>query len=298
MRRGGERSSLGKPAPTRPRRRSRTARAARGRARARRLDCGRRPRPGARRASGFADRRCILSTEDEPAIERLVGALEIDGIISPGTDWPVGVAARVARARRAAAPDLARRRRCSRRTSSASASGSRRRACRSRARGSSAAATSCPRSTAPVVVKAPDRQGQKGLTLVADPAELPAAIETARGAARNGLALVEELVDGPEVTVVGFSVGGVFTALAVTDRLTAEPPAFGVALAHVWPSARARHRAWPRSRARGRGARDRERAVVHAAARRPRRAEGDRGRGAARRRPRRRARRGRDRAST
>ena len=44
----------------------------------------------------FADRRCILSTEDEPSIERLVAALEIDGIISPGTDWPVGVAARVA----------------------------------------------------------------------------------------------------------------------------------------------------------------------------------------------------------
>ena len=44
----------------------------------------------------FADRRCILSTEDEPAIERLVGALEIDGIISPGTDWPVGVGARIA----------------------------------------------------------------------------------------------------------------------------------------------------------------------------------------------------------
>ncbi|MFL5955138.1 MAG: hypothetical protein ACJ76I_13635, partial [Gaiellaceae bacterium] len=44
----------------------------------------------------FADRRCSLSTEDEPALERLVGALEIDGIISPGTDWPVGVAARIA----------------------------------------------------------------------------------------------------------------------------------------------------------------------------------------------------------
>ena len=52
--------------------------------------------PGARPGFRFADRRCILSTEDEPAIERLVGALEIDGIISPGTDWPVGVAARVA----------------------------------------------------------------------------------------------------------------------------------------------------------------------------------------------------------
>src|SRR5947208_6069406 len=44
----------------------------------------------------FADRRCILSTEDEPAIERLVGALEVGGIISPGTDWPVAVAARIA----------------------------------------------------------------------------------------------------------------------------------------------------------------------------------------------------------
>ena len=44
----------------------------------------------------FADRRCILSTEDEPAIERLITALAIDGIVSPGTDWPVGVAARVA----------------------------------------------------------------------------------------------------------------------------------------------------------------------------------------------------------
>ena len=36
--------------------------------------------------------------------------------------------------------------------------------------------------------------------------------------------------------MIGFSVDGVFTALAVTDRITAAPPAFGVALAHVWPS--------------------------------------------------------------
>ena len=44
----------------------------------------------------FADRRCILSTEDEPAIERLAAALSLDGVIAPGTDWPVAVAARVA----------------------------------------------------------------------------------------------------------------------------------------------------------------------------------------------------------
>jgi biotin carboxylase len=188
-------------------------------------------------APGFrlADRRCILSTEDEPAIERLVGALRADGIIAPGTDWPVGVAARIAE--RTGLPHP---------ISPATAVLATNKL-RQRERLAEAGVPQ-PRSwviggedalpdvSGPVVVKAPDRQGQKGLTLVTDLAELPGAIETARSAARNGLALVEELVDGPEVTVVGFSVRGAFTPLVVTDRLVAEPPAFGVALAHVWPS--------------------------------------------------------------
>ena len=183
----------------------------------------------------FADRRCILSTEDEPAIERLVGALGIDGIISPGTDWPVGVAARIAE--RAGLPHP-----ISSQTAVLATN-----KLRQRERLAEAGVPQPkswvvgngdepPAVDGPVVVKAPDRQGQKGLTLVVDPAALVPAIETARGAARSGLALVEELVDGPEVTVVGFSIDGVFTALTVTDRITAELPAFGVALAHVWPS--------------------------------------------------------------
>ena len=36
---------------------------------------------------------------------------------------------------------------------------------------------------------------------------------------------------------MGFSVRGAFHCLAITDRIVANPPAFGVALAHVWPSA-------------------------------------------------------------
>jgi biotin carboxylase len=189
-------------------------------------------------APGFrlADRRCILSTEDEPAIERLVGALEIDGIVSPGTDWPVGVAARIAE--RTGLPHP-----ISPQTAVLATN-----KLRQRERLAEAGVPQ-PRSwvvggedappelSGPAVVKAPDRQGQKGLTLVTDPAGLPAAIEIARGASRSGLALVEEFVDGPEVTVVGFSAGGVFTALTVTDRVVADPPAFGVALAHVWPAA-------------------------------------------------------------
>jgi biotin carboxylase len=183
----------------------------------------------------FADRRCILSTEDEPALERLVGALGIDGIVSPGTDWPVGVAARIAERSglpHAIAPATAvlatNKLRQRERLAEAGVPQP-----RSWVVG---AADSPPDVDGPVVVKAPDRQGQKGLALVEDRAGLADAIATARSVARSGLALVEELVDGPEVTVVGFSVGGTFTTLTVTDREVAEPPAFGVALAHVWPS--------------------------------------------------------------
>jgi biotin carboxylase len=187
-------------------------------------------------APGFrlADRRCIVSTEDEPAIERLAAALDLDGIIAPGTDWPVAVAARVA-AKLGLPHPIA--------PEAALLATSKQ---RQRAR-LDAAGVPQPRWQAvtdagdvelepPLVVKAPDRQGQKGLTLVRTPEELPAAVEAARAASRNGVALVEELVDGPETTVVGFSTDGAFSALAVTDRLTAEPPAFGVALAHVYPA--------------------------------------------------------------
>ncbi len=188
-------------------------------------------------APGFrlADRRCILSTEDEPALERLVDALGIDGIVSPGTDWPVGVAARIA-ARAGLAHPLAPA------TAVLATNKLRQRERLAEAgvpqpRSWVVGATDEPPAVdGPVVVKAPDRQGQKGLALVEDVADLPAAIANARAVARSGVALVEELVDGPEVTVVGFSVGGAFTSLTVTDRVVADPPAFGVALAHVWPS--------------------------------------------------------------
>jgi biotin carboxylase len=183
----------------------------------------------------FADRRCILSTEDEPAIERLVGALGIDGIISPGTDWPVAVAARLAE--RSGLPHP-----ISPATAVLATNKLRQRERLAEAgvpqpRSWVAGSEDSPHEvTLPCVVKAPDRQGQKGMTLVTVAAELAPAVALARAASRNGLVLVEELVDGPELTVVGWSAGGDFTAVSVTDRIVADPPAFGVALAHVWPS--------------------------------------------------------------
>src|SRR5438067_8937440 len=44
----------------------------------------------------YADRRAIVSIEDEPAIDRLARAEQVDGILAAGTDHAVATAARVA----------------------------------------------------------------------------------------------------------------------------------------------------------------------------------------------------------
>ena len=87
----------------------------------------------------------------------------------------------------------------------------------------------------PVVVKAADRSSRGGLSLVRRPAGLERALASAREVSRTGVVLVEEYVDGPEVTVTGFSAGGNFVPLAVTDRIAAEE-GLGVPLGYAWPS--------------------------------------------------------------
>jgi biotin carboxylase len=181
----------------------------------------------------YADRRAIISTEDEPRISRLAEAERIDGVIAPGIDWPVAIAARVAERQGLSHP-------ISGVVASLATS-----KLKQRERLGEAGVpqprwqiVTEPNETAevPSVVKAPDRQGQKGLSLVKEAGELRGALENAIAESRSGVAIVEELVEGPEVTVNAFSVGGQFVPLTVTDRLTADPPAFGVALAHAWPS--------------------------------------------------------------
>ena len=184
-------------------------------------------------AVGFAHatERALISTEDEVAVERLARARRVAGIVSPGADWTVGVAARVAE--RAGLPHP-----ISAATAAIATSKPRQRVAFADAGVPHATEIDPAAPRFPCVVKAPDRQGQRGLTLVRDPAELAAALAVARAEARSGPPLVEELVDGPELTVNAFVSDGVFVPLTVTDRLLAEPPAFGVARAHAWPSER------------------------------------------------------------
>jgi biotin carboxylase len=187
----------------------------------------------------YADRRAIVSTEDESSIERLAGAERVDGLIAPGIDWPVAIAARVAE--RLALPHP-----ISAETATLSTSKLRQRERFAEAgvpqpeyevcSGAAEATKAAERIGLPCVIKAPDRQGQRGLTLVRSAEEVRAAVDLALDASRSATLLVEEHVPGREVTVNAFSSGGHFTPLTVTDRLTAPLPAFGVALTHAWPS--------------------------------------------------------------
>jgi biotin carboxylase len=182
----------------------------------------------------FADRRAVVSSEDEPAIGMLAAAEELDGVIAPGIDWPVAIAARLA-ARLGLSHPL------SPETAALAVSKLRQRerlAEHGVPQPEWRVVTEAPHDLeVPLVVKPPDRQGQKGLTLVREREHLQGAVETAVSASRTSVALVEELVEGPEVTVNAFSTGGHFHPLAVNDRVTATgEAAFGVALAHVWPS--------------------------------------------------------------
>lgn len=192
-------------------------------------------------APGFplADRRALISAEDEPALERLASAEEIDGVIAPGIDWSVAIAARISaklglphplsvESAQLAVSKLRQRERFAEaglpfaRYAVAS-------------RGEEAAAAAADLGF-PLVVKAPDRQGQRGLALARGHEELGLAVERALAASRSGLCIIEQLEPGREATVIGFSLDGHYHALAVTDRRSAMTPAFGVSLEHAWPS--------------------------------------------------------------
>ncbi|HEY3017678.1 MAG TPA: ATP-grasp domain-containing protein [Gaiellaceae bacterium] len=187
----------------------------------------------------YADRRAIVSTEDESGIERLASAERVDGLIAPGIDWPVAIAARIAE--RLALPHP-----ISPETAALSTSKLRQRERFEEAgvpqpayeicSGPREATEAAKRIGFPCVVKAPDRQGQRGLTLVRAEEDVQEAVRVALDASRSATLLVEEHVPGREITVNAFSSHGHFSPLTVTDRLTAPLPAFGVALTHVWPS--------------------------------------------------------------
>jgi len=192
-------------------------------------------------APGFrsADRRAIVSIEDEPAIERLARAEDVHGIVAPGTDHAVAIGARVAQ--RLALPHplkpetallAASRRRQRERLDLAGIPQPRSRVCRTLDELFAAA----DELGYPCVVEAPDRLGERGVARAADRDQLAAAATMALAESHDDYCLVEELVGSRLVEVLAFALDGRLVPLLVHDREQAPPPAFGVPLAHAWPA--------------------------------------------------------------
>jgi len=89
----------------------------------------------------------------------------------------------------------------------------------------------------PLVVKAADSQGQRGMTVVRSDDDLAASVALARSASRTGTVLVEEFRQGPEITINAWMYNGEPAQLAVLDRVTVNPPPhLGICVQHVFPT--------------------------------------------------------------
>lgn len=100
-----------------------------------------------------------------------------------------------------------------------------------------AARAAARRISAPVIVKPADSSGGRGVTLVKPTEsgdEVVRAFHRAVHFSRCRTALIEDFVDGPEVSVEAVTVQGRTRIVAVTDKLTTGPPFF-VEIGHSQP---------------------------------------------------------------
>ena len=91
--------------------------------------------------------------------------------------------------------------------------------------GSAAEAESWPWG-GPAIVKPTDRSGSRGVTKVTAPAALPAAVQRALQQSLEKAAIIEEFVEGREISVETISWQGQHHLLAMTDKVTSGAPYF------------------------------------------------------------------------
>lgn len=89
--------------------------------------------------------------------------------------------------------------------------------------------------TFPVIIKPVDRSGSRAIFKAQRPEEVPEAVATAIQESFIKSAIIEEFIQGAEVSVETISWKGIHTILAITDKVTTNDPYF-VELAHHQPS--------------------------------------------------------------
>lgn len=87
----------------------------------------------------------------------------------------------------------------------------------------------------PCIIKPTDNAGSHGVAKVYSFQELQDNYEYAHSCSRHGKVIVEEYLDGPEVSVEVMVVNGVVNILQITDKITTEAPHF-VEMGHTQPS--------------------------------------------------------------
>ena len=87
----------------------------------------------------------------------------------------------------------------------------------------------------PLIVKPTDRSGSRGVEKVCDPVQLQAAIVRAQNESFEHKAIIEEFVEGREISVESISFEGKHYILQITDKITTGAPFF-VELEHHQPS--------------------------------------------------------------
>ena len=87
----------------------------------------------------------------------------------------------------------------------------------------------------PCIIKPTDNAGSHGVAKVNCIQELLDSYEYAHSCSRHGKVIVEEYLDGPEVSVEVMVVNGVVNILQITDKITTEAPHF-VEMGHTQPS--------------------------------------------------------------
>lgn len=89
----------------------------------------------------------------------------------------------------------------------------------------------------PLVIKPADAQGQRGTSRIDSADQLSDAADRALGSSRRGAILIEEFVDGLELTVSVWAEAGEPRVLLVADRITYNPPpSIGICFQHCTPS--------------------------------------------------------------
>lgn len=89
--------------------------------------------------------------------------------------------------------------------------------------------------TFPCIIKPTDNAGSHGVAKVYSFQELLDNYEYAHSCSRHGKVIIEEYLDGPEVSVEVMVVNGVVNIIQITDKITTEAPHF-VEMGHTQPS--------------------------------------------------------------